>query len=280
MSHKVTTLVYSRKAGSAVRKAILAYMADRASDDGSGIWASKQTIADEVECGRSTVIRVCNEFVAEGILKETGKRKCANGATVEYTINLVAVQALEPIKPAKQSRSGTSATADGSQSGTPLVPERDPKASQSGTQTILEPSLNLEGPKGPLSSGDDAPPMPTQREQLLQAVLAYNDAAADAGWPQAQKLTKARAAALKARLKDCGGLEGWVGALARARASPHLCGQNDRGWTASLDFLIQQSSFAKLMEGNYDPRIGRRIYPAERPRDRADPALEQILRLA
>ena len=143
MSHKVVTLVYSVKAGSAVRKAVLAYMADCASDDGSGVWASKKTIADELECGRSTVIRACNEFVSEGLIRVTGSRKCANGATVEYALNLDAIKRLPRIeKKAKTSQSGTSSDRDPSQSGTPPVPERDPKTSQSGTQTVLEPSLN------------------------------------------------------------------------------------------------------------------------------------------
>lgn len=143
MSHKVTTLVYSRKIGSAARKAVLAYMADRASDDGRGVWASKKTIADEIECGRSTVIRVCNEFVAEGVLIVVGSKKCANGATVEYAMNLDVIRAFEAIKKSpKASQSGTSPDLDPSQSGTPPVPERDPKASQSGTQTTSEPSFN------------------------------------------------------------------------------------------------------------------------------------------
>ena len=132
MSHKVTTLVYSRKAGGAHRKAVLAYFADRASDDGSGIWASKRTIANEIECGRSTVIKICNEFVAEGILRVTGTRKCANGSTVEYSVNLGAVAALPSIK---GSTSGTSHAMDQSSSGTPPVQQRDPKGSTSGTQT-------------------------------------------------------------------------------------------------------------------------------------------------
>lgn len=90
--------------------------------------------------------------------------------------------------------------------------------------------------------------------ELRIAVDAFNATAADAGWPQCQRLSKAREAALKARLAECGGVDGWRIALAKARASPHLTGQNDRGWTASFDFLTQASSFAKLMEGNYDPR--------------------------
>lgn len=91
-------------------------------------------------------------------------------------------------------------------------------------------------------------------DDLQPAIDAFNEAASEAGWPSMQKLTPQRRAALKARLAEAGGIDGWRTALAKARASPHLCGQNDRGWVASFDFITRQSSFAKLMEGNYDPR--------------------------
>ncbi|MBQ0803127.1 MAG: helix-turn-helix domain-containing protein [Sulfitobacter litoralis] len=171
MSHKVTTLVYSRKAGSATRKAVLAYMADRASDDGSGVWASKQTIADEIECGRSTVIRVCNEFVADGILVPTGTRKCANGATVEYALILEAIARLPKIeRRGKGSQSGTSPDVDQSHSGTPLVPQRDPKASQSGTQTILEPSMNQDTPLVPKEETQVQPDKPPPKQSRAVSI--------------------------------------------------------------------------------------------------------------
>ena len=118
------------------------------------VWCSKKTIADETEFGRSTVIRTCKEFVAEGILIVVGSRKCANGSTVEYALNLDAIRALPEVeKKGKGSQSGTSPDLDPSQSGTPPVPERDPKTSQSGTQTTLEPSLNL--PLTPKGKGED-----------------------------------------------------------------------------------------------------------------------------
>ena len=112
-----------------------------------------------------------------------------------------------------------------------------------------------ESDKSLLSDRSDQTPEDRPKADDLQpAIDAFNTAAAQAGWPAVQKLTPQRKAALKARLADVGGIDGWVSALERARASPHLCGQNDRGWMASFDFLTRQSSFAKLMEGNYDPR--------------------------
>lgn len=104
--------------------------------------------------------------------------------------------------------------------------------------------------KASLSSADDVQPI----DEITIAVSAYNATAAAAGWPRIQVLSKQRRANLKARLSECGGIDGWVAALTKAKASPHCCGQNERGWTANFDFLTRQSSFAKLMEGNYDAR--------------------------
>tara|TARA_R110002124_G_scaffold264235_2_gene430809 strand:- start:1234 stop:2073 length:840 start_codon:yes stop_codon:yes gene_type:complete len=77
-----------------LRKAVLAYMAERANEDGSKIWASKQRIADEVECSKQAVIKTVKEFLAEGILIDVGKRKTQGGYTVVYNVNLDAVEAL------------------------------------------------------------------------------------------------------------------------------------------------------------------------------------------
>ena len=129
VSNKVSVLVYKRAIGSQIRKSILAYLADKASDDGSGIWASKQTIADETECGRSTVIRTMNEFVAEGLLFETGTRPCRGGSTVVYSIDLEMLNSLPDSKSETAQSSpvaGLVPERDQSHSGTPPVPQRDP----------------------------------------------------------------------------------------------------------------------------------------------------------
>ena len=142
MSYLVSTLVYSRRVGSPVRKAVLAYFAERANDNGGGVWASKPTIAASIECGRSTVIRTINDFVAEGILREVGRRPCRGGSTTEYAMNLDAIAMLPSVDdeaPIHETRpaAGPVPEQDPSQSGTPPVPQRDPHPSRSGTQTII-----------------------------------------------------------------------------------------------------------------------------------------------
>ena len=102
-----------------------------------------------------------------------------------------------------------------------------------------------------LSSGDD---LPKPVDEISLAVNEYNEAAKASGWPCIRILSKARRSALAARLNECDGIDGWRVALEKAQASNHCCGNNERGWTANFDFLSRQSSFAKLMEGNYDNR--------------------------
>ena len=84
MSRKIAALVYSRKTGSMLRKALLNYMAERASDDGSGIWASKKRMALEIEASRRAIITNIQTLVDEGLLIEVGKKKHKNGWTMEY----------------------------------------------------------------------------------------------------------------------------------------------------------------------------------------------------
>lgn len=125
------------------------------------------------------------------------------------------------------------------------------------TQQPNNPTVKKEITNVILSSGDDDFELgDTQKEwdPVSASFDAYNDAAEKGGWPKVQVRTKARVAALRARLKEAGGIEGWCLALDKALASSHCCGKNDRGWTADFDFLTRQSSFAKLMEGNYDDR--------------------------
>lgn len=137
MSRRVATLVYSKQAGSLARKAVLAYFADRANDDGSGVWTAKQRIADEIECSKQTVITIVKALLADGLISEVGRRPNGNGYTVEYTINLPAVEALPESRRADEGvQILTGQDLDGSNSHTPR-----------GQGALPKPSLNRPYPK-------------------------------------------------------------------------------------------------------------------------------------
>jgi hypothetical protein len=95
MSWRVANECAERRFGSAARKQIIMFLADKASDDGSGIWCSKGTIQRHTELGESTVKRTISDFLRKGILIETGRRKCKNGFTVVYSIELTQFALLE-----------------------------------------------------------------------------------------------------------------------------------------------------------------------------------------
>ena len=44
----------------------------------------------------------------------------------------------------------------------------------------------------------------------------------------------------------------WRTYFAKIRATPFLCGENDRGWRADFDFAVKADSIAKVLEGKYD----------------------------
>lgn len=142
----------------------------------------------------------------------------------------------------KSSKNSYLAKANGSVSDNPneTIPEPEPEPEK------------IEEPKGSLSElpSDDvfsAHPV----NDAAEAVAMYNTAAEHAGWPKVAKLTPARAKSLRARLKECDGLEGWQAALRRAYASD-FCREGWKGF--GFDSLVSQQKFTRLMEGSYDNR--------------------------
>lgn len=131
-----------------------------------------------------------------------------------------------------------------------------------GFETVLERLRNIEPDR---TITEPKPEMDKARSADADddaAVLeAFNSIAEELGWSKAQRVTPARKTAIRARLRECGGIEGWRAAMAKARASPFLRGETGRdkahaNWTPDLDFFLQQSTFTKLMEGKYDQRGG------------------------
>lgn len=107
----------------------------------------------------------------------------------------------------------------------------------------------IEEPKGSRASRD-APAGALTPEQI---VSAWNDLAERTGLATVRSLTKGRRQQIAARLKDYPNIDEWADALAAIERSPFLLGLEGRsGWRANFDFLLQPSSFAKLIEGTYD----------------------------
>lgn len=158
MSNKVHALVQSRTVGSAAQKAVLLNMADRASDAGRDVFASKGTIAAETELSLATIKREVKALLDRGLILEAGTRPCANGKTIVYDLDLEAIATLPEWKDGRrigagvgQEHAATRPTMNPAhpEPGSPRTPTRftvNPHPVQGEPQTILEPSLNQQPP--------------------------------------------------------------------------------------------------------------------------------------
>lgn len=95
MSNKISSIIQTKKIGSSTKKAILMYMADKASDDGTGIWVSKSNMAADLEMTDRAVRQHIKEMLGMKIIKEAGQRQCRYGYTVDYSINMTTISHLE-----------------------------------------------------------------------------------------------------------------------------------------------------------------------------------------
>lgn len=100
-------------------------------------------------------------------------------------------------------------------------------------------------PKGVVDAGHQ-PPLTVD-----EVVEAWNLTAERKGLRKAVKLTPQRRKQIQARIKQ-NTISEWQEALAAIERSRFCCGENDRGWRADLDFLLQPKSFTRLIEGFYD----------------------------
>ena len=96
-------------------------------------------------------------------------------------------------------------------------------------------------------SAEPTPAPLTKRE----VVEAWQTRMVPQGFPPIRKMTSQRERQLNARLKDST-LEEWMQAMAALERSQFCRGENERGWRADFDFLLQPKSFTKLLEGAYD----------------------------
>lgn len=67
-------------------------------------------------------------------------------------------------------------------------------------------------------------------------------------------LSDARKKALRSIFKEFGGKEVVEEALDKIVRSQWCCGNNDKGWVASFDWIFKKANFIKILEGNYDNR--------------------------
>jgi hypothetical protein len=94
-------------------------------------------------------------------------------------------------------------------------------------------------------------------------LVALWNAGAASNLPRAVVCTPERLRAARARLREYPARATWDEVIAKVNASPFLLGDNDRGWRASLDFLLRPGRVGRVLEGTYDDARAQRAQEIE-----------------
>lgn len=153
--------------------------------------------------------------------------------------------AIEPLDGAPISSAGGTNRGSNQQRLVPLETlKRNQNGSESGTQSG---PLPIPGPipsperEAAQSAGADvlSPEKLVERWNQIPGVV------------HSRGLTDKRRKALRARMQNRSWCEGLEAALAAVAASSFLCGGNDRGWRADIDWFLRPDSLTKVLEGKY-----------------------------
>lgn len=205
----------------AFEKLVLLALADCANDEGLA-WPSIATLKRKSGAGERTIYRAIAAMETLGVLsieRVTGKGN-------RYTITPAAVTPLPVRHPC---RNGT----------TPL-----PVRQQTPAAVAPNPSVNRKEPSEVKSADAD-------RLTPADILEGWNDLAEQCGLPKAGKMTGGRLRQAKTRLREYPDLAAWQRAFRHIHDTPFLRGENERGWRADIDFLLQAKSFTKLTEEAY-----------------------------
>lgn len=159
-------------------------------------------------------------------------------------------------------------------------PERQPERQANGNQRATEGQhiTKEQGNKGTEENkkekGTDAP-SPSLDLEALQVFNEYNEVALKVGLAQARSLDPDRKKAIKARLREHGGLEAWAIVKSNIERSAFLQGRNDRNWRPNgFDWFLKHANFRKVLEGAFgngahadDSGPGPKKSPEERMRE-------------
>lgn len=184
-------------------------------------WPSIKWLTEWTDLNRKTIITALQDLEAAGFITDSGERKGATKQVKAYRLNIETVPKAER----SQKRNSSEKSREQSQ-------KRD-------TDTITEPVV------------EETNVSPTARELKPEDVVeAWNVTADRHGLPIVRKLTPERRKKLNTFVRRWS-IDDIGDALAAIERSPFLLGQGPSGWRANIDFLLQPSSFTKLIEGTY-----------------------------
>ncbi|MBR1750894.1 MAG: hypothetical protein IJ740_08450 [Ruminococcus sp.] len=127
---------------------------------------------------------------------------------------------------------------------------------------LLANGFALEGEPIPDIKPDIKPDINTDKKSLQTSVSTNVDLPSPAAivemyheicksYPKVRSISAAREKAIRARLRTYGA-EDMKEVFEKAEKSDFLRGRNNRNWSANFDWLMKDTNFAKILDGNYD----------------------------
>lgn len=219
MSIKLMTSVWEREDLNQTQKLILLALADWANDEGL-CWPSINRLAIKTSMAARSVQRIIRQLEDMQFVR----RDEVTGKGNRYWISI-------PLTECHPRHSVT-----------PPLTECHPTPDTVSPNTSYTHQLNTTFNK---SSDDDHP---VTEDEIIEC---WNDLASRTGLPKIKVMNDKRRNMLRKRIKECPDVETWSLAFRNIERSSFLRGDNERGWQADFDFLIQPTSFMRIIEGSY-----------------------------
>lgn len=270
MSGMVVGWAFKQNTGAPAAKLVLVKLADNANEQGF-CFTSIEKLVEHTELGQSTVYKHMAALEATGLVRPVKGVHPEHGYPIDG-YQLAVPEEWQAIPPRGKGKGkippgGKHIPAHGN--GIPPagkeIPPRGMHIEEPSSEPSIEPSSEQDAASPPgLAAdlfGDPILPVLSKAQVIEQALAAYDEAAARNGWAECQARTETRRKKLGQRLDDAGGLDGWKSALEKAEASDFCMGRapprpGHPPFKMDIDFLLQQQSFVRLMEGKYDNREG------------------------
>lgn len=211
-------------------KWLLMVMADHADVPSWSFFHGHEKLARNAGMSRRTVVTMMAKFEEMGLIRRLARFRWDGTRTTDL-ISLLG------------SENPALGALPGADYGLDQVQKRAPKEAKVAQHNREEQSGKVIDKAADASLSDEA-----------AAFAHWNVRAGENGWAKATVFNGERRSKLKARIKEAGGLDGWKAWVDDIRFSPFLMGLRPGRhgpFAISLDFILQPSSWAKIMEGFY-----------------------------
>lgn len=257
MSMYLTAAAFKIDVGNPLTKLVLLKLADNANDNGE-CFPSYGYIAEQCEMSKRSVIKHIQVLEEKGIITRVHRRNGHLHKSNVYKMNFEfagkAVVITSPVGSespalgsAPNSLGSESPALGGSESPAPI------------TNNSFNQSINQSCADAPVSAKAK-----TQRAPTKEIFDLYNEILGDQ-LPKAQVLSDKRKKAIAARWNEFfntknpqsgktryadkdSGLKWWAAFFSKVKLNSHWVGDNDRGWSADLDWITKYANFVKILE--------------------------------